>query len=176
MELLPTDEIASRHGLVEVLQQTQRLIIFMTNIDVRANVTVDEIVPVTLTNEERLTQVRKQTNETKALFDLINDTLSATSSAKFNLEIVNKVRPALEQSSTSLQKIELLLAADPVDTNTVEIISLETYNLIFDAAQLLSIATSNVIEKVEGEKIDENEINSDVEEGTSTPTVTDKVE
>lgn len=176
MELLESDEIASRHGLVEVLQQTHRLIIFMTNIDVRANLTVNEIVPVTLTNEERFTQVRKQVSETKALINLINDALSASSSTKFNSDIVSKVRPALEQSSTSLQKIESLLADEAVDINVTEILSLETYNLAFDSAQLLSVATSSPVVETKKEEIEGGSTEKDEEVGTSTQVIIDKVE
>lgn len=176
MELLESDEIASRHGLVEVLQQTHRLIIFMTNIDVRANLTVNEIVPVTLTNEERFTQVRKQVSETKALINLINDALSASSSTKFNSDIVSKVRPALEQSSTSLQKIESLLADEAVDINATEILSLETYNLAFDSAQLLSVATSSPVVETKKEEIEGGSTEKDEEVGTSTQVIIDKVE
>ncbi len=175
MELFGTDEVAARHGLIEVLQQTHRLIIFMTNIDVRINLTVNEIVPVTLTNEERLTQIKKQTNETKALIGLINDTLEASSSVKFDLNIINKVRPAIDQSSTSVQKIESLLGEEPIDIDTTETLSLEAYNLAFDAAQLLSLATSTS-EKVEEQKLEEIEVKESDESGTSTQTVIDEAD
>lgn len=55
-----SDEIGAAKQLVEALGSTRKLISFMTNLEVRRNVTVDKLVPIALTDTERL-----QTLETK---------------------------------------------------------------------------------------------------------------
>lgn len=47
------DETGAAKQLVEALGSTRKLISFMTNLEVRQNVTVDELVPIALTEEER---------------------------------------------------------------------------------------------------------------------------
>ncbi len=46
------DETAAAKQLAEALGNTRKLISFMTNLEVRRNVTVDELVPITPTDEE----------------------------------------------------------------------------------------------------------------------------
>ncbi len=175
-----TDDTISRQGLVEALQQTHRLIVFMTNIDVRASVTVDEIVPVTLTLEERIILVKKQVEDTQVLLKLVNDTLEATSSAEIDVEILTKIQPAIEQGSTSLEKVLVILATEPVEIETAEGFSLDAYNLISDSALLLNLSaptTETVVEapvEIPSEIIDET-INTDEQVGTSTSSSTEEV-
>jgi hypothetical protein len=47
------DETGAAKQLAEALGSTRKLISFMTNLEVRRNVTVDELVPIALTEEER---------------------------------------------------------------------------------------------------------------------------
>lgn len=49
----PADETGAAKQLVEALGSTRKLISFMTNLEVRQNVTVDELVPIAPTEEER---------------------------------------------------------------------------------------------------------------------------
>lgn len=62
MELFETDELAARVGLVDVLQRSQRLIVFMTEIEVTETVDIDTLVPVVLTDAEK-TAVRQSLTE-----------------------------------------------------------------------------------------------------------------
>lgn len=61
-----TDESAASRQLAEALGNTRKLISFMTNLDVRRNVTVDELVPITPTEaEEKETIVTKLADAAK---------------------------------------------------------------------------------------------------------------
>lgn len=86
------DDTTARHELVKVLQQTQKLIIFMTNIGIRKVVTVEQLVPVTLTIEERNQALRVSANKIIRLVKVVEPTLSATSTAP---EMRGKFGPVL---------------------------------------------------------------------------------
>lgn len=169
MDLSKNDEKLARQGLVEVLQQTHRLIVFMTNIDVRANLTVDEIVPVTLTNEERIILIQKQVSETRSMLDLVKNTLSASTSNEIDADVLAKVRPAFEQSSTSIVKVKDLMLGTEYNLDQVEALSSEAYDLALDATQLLSIPTPEIpVSEVEDQEV---EVIEEVEPSTTTDAI-----
>lgn len=66
-----TTEVEQVTALRAVLKDLRKLIAFMTDIDVRENVTIEELVPVTLTDEERLMTARSQYNQARALAEEI---------------------------------------------------------------------------------------------------------
>lgn len=86
------NEEGSRQELVKVLQQTQKLIIFMNNIGIRKVVTVEQIVPVVLTIEERNQTLKISANKILALTKAVEPTLKSTSTA---IEIRDKFTPVL---------------------------------------------------------------------------------
>ena len=59
------DELAARRALVEVLQRTQKLIVFMTELEVTETVDIETLVPVVLTAEEEMA-AQVEMNETLA--------------------------------------------------------------------------------------------------------------
>ncbi len=132
------EEIKAREELVVVLEQTHKLIVFMTNIDVRATLTVEEIVPVTLTEAERKNEVERKLAETTALYGLIEDKLS-TSTTAIDSDIKEKVTLALGVSSTSVAEVNALLAVLPLDIVTLESVMAEGHTITKDAAALLGI-------------------------------------
>lgn len=67
--------------LSSALSDTRKLISFITNIDVRANVSIDELVPLTLTKEERITILDQQISDTEALTALAKEHLAALEAA-----------------------------------------------------------------------------------------------
>ena len=59
------DDRSAREQLLDVLRRTHRLIVFMTNIDVRNSVEIDELVPVVPTDEERRTALNTSLSKTE---------------------------------------------------------------------------------------------------------------
>jgi hypothetical protein len=132
------EEIKAREELVLVLEQTHKLIIFMTNIDVRATLTIEEIVPVTLTTEERQAEVKRKLAETINLASLIEEML-ATSTSAVDEEVEQKTLLALEIASSSVNQVSNYLAGESVDVVAVELIMNEGYNVIHDIALMLGV-------------------------------------
>lgn len=142
------EEIKAREELVVVLEQTHKLIVFMTNIDVRATLTVEEIVPVTLTEAERKSEVERKLSETTALFGLIEEKLASSTSA-IDSDIKEKVTLALTMASTSVAEVNTQLAVLPLDITALESVMAEGHTIIKDAAALLGISDINAEEVAE---------------------------
>lgn len=142
------EEIKAREELVVVLEQTHKLIVFMTNIDVRATLTVEEIVPVTLTEAERKSEVERKLSETTALFGLIEEKLASSTSA-IDSDIKEKVTLALTMASTSVAEVNTQLAVLPLDIAALESVMAEGHTIIKDAAALLGISDINAEEVAE---------------------------
>lgn len=64
--LSETDEVAARKSLVEVLQRSQRLIVFMTELKVSKAVDINTLVPVVLTEQEEQAKVVTLTDSINA--------------------------------------------------------------------------------------------------------------
>lgn len=57
-EATPEEKLEAVNILRTALADTRKLISFMTNLDVRDNVEIEDLVPVTLTNDERLSLIK----------------------------------------------------------------------------------------------------------------------
>ena len=154
-----TDNKAARLGLMDVLARTQKLIVFMTNIDVRQVVTVEEIVPVTPTLDERLKAVEKQSHDTVALANKIN--LFIASTTTIAPEVIEKITPALAVSIKDAERVLTEVQVAGVDITPLEQIAGSAYAVVLDTAQLLGVPTA--LETV----------NESTPQSTETPTTTE---
>lgn len=137
------DKDAARPLLVDVLSRSQKLIVFMTNIDVRSALSVESLVPVVYTDAERTTVVQDNLGSTKTKVAQIETALtSATIESAVN-----------EKTTTALMRIaELVAQAEEalvrVDVTTAEVAAAEAKALAFDIALMLGIDEAAVPEPV----------------------------
>lgn len=132
--LAETDQDAARTGLLDVLQRTQKLIVFMNNIDVRAVVGVEEIVPVQLTNEERTVAVVDAAGFSRTTIVL---TKTALMSATFTPEEAQRIDYILNRIEESLVKAEAALAQS--DVGTAETLGAELRAMSLDLRTMMGI-------------------------------------
>lgn len=150
---MAVDEIKAREGLVAVLEQTHKLIVFMTNIDVRETVTVEEVVPVTLTEVERVEKVIVDIAEAERLLSVIEVTLNATSTPLQEEATKEKVVTATGLVRMAIAQATEALASDPKDVLGAEGGALEAVNLATDAARLLGIEPVLLVGEVPAEVV-----------------------
>lgn len=70
-----TDGFSARAQLIDALQRVQRLIVFMTDIEVSTTVDIESIVPVVLTDDEKTIMIRGWETDLTEKISLINEAL-----------------------------------------------------------------------------------------------------
>ncbi len=133
-KLTEADELKARQGLFAVLQRTQKLIVFMTNIDIRSNVTVDQIVPVTPTIGERNQTVKTEIDFSLELLPVVEEVLGSSSAS-----VRDKLVPALDRQAKVLADLKNRLPVDEVAIEEVERFVAEAKAVITDSAIFLKI-------------------------------------
>ena len=141
MGIFETSETEAGKQMLDIIQDTQKLIVFMTNIDVRSSLTVDQIVPVTLTDAERLEAVNKQIAETFTMIEDSELALTATSTEK----VGEKARVTLDKSKKELQE-DILPAINrgDFDLTSIENKVGEILNQVKDIKALLGVRDSDI--------------------------------
>ena len=104
-----SEEEAARLELVDALQRTQRLIVFMTEIRTDKEYQVDDFVPVVLTPEETENKLNEFEIETKELIEEIRKERASSSNSQAN-----------EKSANSLEEL-LKLEAELASTTDVKV-------------------------------------------------------
>ncbi len=120
-----------RAALVDV----RKLISFMTNIDVRESVTVDELVPMTLTDDERNSLIKEsvaRAQETLATYKAVRDQVTNNEKLVVGMEALAGL---LERVETDIAAGELLQAEaalaelDAIQTDVAAMLRTETADL-----------------------------------------------
>lgn len=167
MGIFETSEEEASKQMVSILEDTQKLIVYMTNIDVRASVTVDEIVPVTLTNEERLVAINKQIEEVNKLIIETEVALQATSS----VEIEEKVKTTLVDGKKELnEEIAPLLRSGNFDLAQIETKVKAILDKVRDVRGLTGVRSEDIIDLIK--ENDSATSTNEVETPTATSTAT----
>ncbi len=162
--MVAEDQAAAQALLRDVLQRTQRLIVFMTNIDVRSTVSVDALVPVERTAEEQVVEVHDTIARLRTTRALI-ETALASSSIELSVEVKERAEATLVQLDTLSIDIEAALTAS--DMNQAEVSAREAFALAEDTFNLIAVPATMLIG---GEVVEEGEA------ATSTATSTDVVD
>lgn len=159
----------ARKLLVEALQRTQRLIVFMTDIEVIQTIEVEEIVPVMLTPEEKQAKREALKTELANLVSIVEQTLETEDIAP---EIAEKV-------STSIATIKTQQALMTEETPFIDYVttSEDLLALAKDSAELLNVSTETPPNggDSETEGTDGELIEYDMETPTSTEDTTEPV-
>lgn len=165
--IFETSEEEASKQMVSILEDIQKLIVYMTNIDVRASVTVDEIVPVTLTNEERLVAINKQIEEANKLIIETEVALQATSS----VEIEEKVKTTLVDGKKELnEEIVPLLRSGNFDLAQIETKVKAILDKVRDVRGLTGVRSEDIIDLIK--ENDSATSTNEVETPTATSTAT----
>ena len=156
--------------LTKALSSTQKLIVFMTDIDVQENVDVEELVPVQLTDEEREAEISEVSAYVKSLVARVKNHLA--SEAKIEIDVREKVELSLpkivnlqneavlaNEAGLHDKSLEALKEAKEYLDNVVSMLDLEPLEEI-DLENLTASSTADIGEEV----------------GTTTEVVTDEME
>lgn len=112
------DQATSSKLLIEALGSTRKIISFMTNLDVRKNVNIEDLVPATPTDEERRQALRLYLEEAEATIGKVErgiDQLATTSSNYLELrEGLDNYRELHNSASSSLATNDLTEAEQSV--------------------------------------------------------------
>ncbi len=104
------DDVAARTELLSAFEQTQKLIVFMTNLDVREAVTVEEIVPVVLTRDERVANIVERSQAIMPMLITLRERLIASSTP---VALEEKFLPIVTERQAEIGAI-IASSTDPV--------------------------------------------------------------
>jgi len=169
MASVESDELAAKQGLVNALQQTHRLIVFMTNIGVRDNLTIEELVPNTLSIEDRFLALRLRVQQTEDLIEISETALSTSTATSVNESVKDKVLPAIASSKAAIASLkESLLNNDESQLEAMEALVLDSYSIIFDVATLLELKVGHISTVLENDIDGKEEVSVDLDIATTT--------
>ncbi len=144
--------------LRSALVDLQKLLSYMTHLDVRLNVSIDDLVPLTLTSEERGQEVMRLFNETISILTLVD-------SRELSDMHEEKVAKGREEAQILLDASSNAMTQG--DVGAAYSLVLQAHNYAFD---LDRITEGDPLKEIEEEK----EIEVEVSTGTSTEAVVEE--
>ncbi|MCA9359045.1 hypothetical protein KC926_02460 [Candidatus Kaiserbacteria bacterium] len=149
------DEMQARQDLIGVLQRTQRLIVFMTELEVSAVVDIETLVPVVLTNEEELVikndhteKVALKLEKIKSSAVLVEDD-QVSEKVDFAIEKISNLSEQMASSSTFANFKSLSGEAIALANDTLIILEKNVVPKAVEEVVSTSTATSTVEIEVE---------------------------
>ncbi len=125
-----TDGEQAKQLSLDVLQRTQKLIVYMTELEVNSVVDIEVIVPVVLTNEEKQSEVNRLTNEIDNKKEQINTSLTKVTESS--------VQEKVQYSQTLLDDLSKQMASSTDNFIAFEAYAKEANLLADDVLNLLS--------------------------------------
>ncbi len=152
----------SRAILVDVLKRAQKLIVFMTDLDVSESVDIEELVPVVLTNEEQVTKTaefKKVLSEKKVQIQALVSDMTT-----------NDKRDLVEKIEAGLVQIDELVAGFDTSENfkAVQTLATEAIEIANDSLLVLEkngVKPVPVVPENTVEEISTSTASSTIEEG-----------
>lgn len=155
------NEQVARDILVDVLKRTQKLIVFMTDLEVSDTVDIEELVPVVLTDSEEIEKITAYKAELTSQHEAIVTALEAID-VEEDADIIEKVETGLNTITARLEQIEEAESFDEVKQYAEEAIELAN-----DLLQMLEQTTVPAVVLPEEEV--ESQATSTIEATSSEP-------
>jgi hypothetical protein len=138
------DEGGAQRQLVSVLERTQKLIVFMTDIEVNKSLALESIVPTILTPEEEQQFVEQQAEDIAQKVKIL-----AESTDQMDAALLGKVTYALDVVAT--KQAEIIVASDGATKKalTEEVLALLNDTLILAGLDGTVVPTEPITEVIE---------------------------
>jgi hypothetical protein len=133
-------ELAAREALVEVITRTQKLIVFMTELEVREQVTIESVVPVVPTEDEVLIDRSIRLTELESAISTLTTAIETVEDEDFEAKLAD--------ANTKLIAAQAVLT-ETDDYNVFVTESNAALALAADALLLLDIQGINVAETID---------------------------
>lgn len=149
-ELQEEGDAEATVGLTDALALIQKLIVFMTDIDVRENVPLESIVPIVLTDEEKKTDIETRLVEITTTWEEVQPRIASF----IETDMYEKLIVGAEMINRGLATTTTLLVEERYEAANNALLEVEA--LIFDLDVLTAEGqTDEIIEETEEEIIEE---------------------
>lgn len=156
------DELIAVEELAQTLKQIQKLIFFMTDINVRQTVALETLVPVVLSTQERIDLAKEEVRVINGIRQEVLQQLDSVDQEG----IVTKVTEGLSVVDSLVLKATT--GIDLNDTDGASVALSEAHTLVADLYALVMPHVETEIDE-EGGVVPEETVISEEETGTSTP-------